>query len=46
MEVALDNLSSTSDEYFNADDLTSLQDGSLQLLPIFAQIITGLGVWI
>ena len=46
VEVALDNLSSTSDEYFNADDLTSLQDGSLQLLPIFAQIITGLGVWI
>ncbi len=46
VEVAIDNVSVDSDEYFKADDLTSLQDGSLQLLPIITSIVTGLGVWI
>lgn len=46
VEIAIDNVSVDSDEYFKADDLTSLQDGSLQLLPIITSIVTGLGVWI
>lgn len=46
VEVALDNLSSTSPQYYQADDLSIFNLGSLQLLTTITSIVTSLGVWI
>ena len=46
VEVALNNLSSTSPQYYQANDLSIFNIGSLQLLNVMTALVTSLGVWI
>lgn len=46
VEVALDNPSSTSPQYYQANDLSIFNIGSLQLLNVMTALVTSLGVWI